>query len=1033
LTLNYISKKHKHPLFLIISTIYCKDKEMDFFYSMQLKWKLIFSFLMPILLVIAMSVVIYKSVNDLIQTSKWVNHTHEAIGLANDLGGSMVDMETGLRGYLVAGQEAFLEPYTAGQASFAKAMGKATKHVSDNATQVGRLDQIQSLSDKWLNDHAKVAIDMRKEVALAADATATFTELSSRTVGKEMFDGFRLAIANANEAFLKSNDVAASSLVQSIIMDMVNQETGQRGFLLSGQEASLEPFIAGGEQLTIHADDLRTLMSEAFARDVALKNVKALETLMRRWLKEVARVGISIKKDVNSGRRGGGELQTFINKGTGKQFFDKSRVHIIELQQAFEKSNHLLALGALSNASKGMVDMETGYRGFLLTGQQASLAPYIEGQKKIKEYLAEIKGYISSAYDVETTEKSLSEALILANNWRALAAEPEIEARREMNKYLTTLNDVTDFVKQGIGKKNMDALRGLLNQFSSAERELIEVRNASALSTANQARGVTLFGALAVVVFGLLITFFLTRNVLQQLGADPARVKEVADAIADGDLSMNLDTETAPTGVYAAMVVMRNNLAKRNAEDQAALAINARIKQALDAVSANVMVADANQEIIYLNNAVVEMFRGAESGMKKELPDFSVGQLKGSNISVLQKGVKIISSTASTTQYEVGGHIFNIVANPVMDQQGELIGTVIEWTDRTKEVAIEKEVEGIISSAQLGDLNQRMDLKGKTGFFSSLSQGMNQLLDVLSNAFEDVAKVMDSLAKGDLQHNMQGDYSGVFGQVKGNVNETIVQLRSTVGVIRKSVDEITTISGEIAVGNNHLSSRTEQQAASLEQTAAAVEELTSTVRQNADNAKQANNLSSSARETAEKGGEIVSNAVEAMDEISRSSNKIAEIIGAIDEIAFQTNLLALNASVEAARAGEQGRGFAVVATEVRNLAQRSAASAREIKNLIQDSAEKVSTGVALVNESGEVLNEIVDSVREVGSIVAEISSASQEQTTGIDQVNISVTSIDELTQQNAALAEEASAASSLMSEQAKEMSQQVDFFKIGNT
>ncbi len=208
-----------------------------------------------------------------------------------------------------------------------------------------------------------------------------------------------------------------------------------------------------------------------------------------------------------------------------------------------------------------------------------------------------------------------------------------------------------------------------------------------------------------------------------------------------------------------------------------------------------------------------------------------------------------------------------------------------------------------------------------------------------------------------------------------------------------------------------------------------MEELTSTVRNNADNAQQANQVATSARGMAEKGGEVVGRAVSAMQQINASSTKIAEIIGVIDEIAFQTNLLALNASVEAARAGEQGRGFAVVATEVRNLASRSADAAKEIKDLINDSVSKVHAGAELVNESGETLQEIVTGVKKVGDIVAEIAAASAEQASGIDQVNQAITTMDEMTQQNAALAEQTSAASVSLNDKAKQIEGTMSFFK----
>jgi methyl-accepting chemotaxis protein len=209
-----------------------------------------------------------------------------------------------------------------------------------------------------------------------------------------------------------------------------------------------------------------------------------------------------------------------------------------------------------------------------------------------------------------------------------------------------------------------------------------------------------------------------------------------------------------------------------------------------------------------------------------------------------------------------------------------------------------------------------------------------------------------------------------------------------------------------------------------------MEEMTSTIKQNADNAKQANQLAVAAREVAEKGGMVTEKAVEAMDEINRSSKKIADIINVIDEIAFQTNLLALNAAVEAARAGEQGRGFAVVASEVRNLAQRSATAAKEIKSLINESVQKVGDGSELVNRSGQTLEEIVHSVKRVTDIIAEISAASQEQAAGIDQVNKAVMQMDQGTQQNAALVEQATSASQSMAQQAQDLLAQVEFFKV---
>jgi len=258
-------------------------------------------------------------------------------------------------------------------------------------------------------------------------------------------------------------------------------------------------------------------------------------------------------------------------------------------------------------------------------------------------------------------------------------------------------------------------------------------------------------------------------------------------------------------------------------------------------------------------------------------------------------------------------------------------------------------------------------------------------------------------------------------------------LRKIVGEVRGGTDAITTASKEIASGNANLSQRTEEQASSLEEAASSMEELTSTVRQNADNARQANQLAAGASEVAVKGGAVVGQVVTTMSSINDSSKKIADIIGVIDGIAFQTNILALNAAVEAARAGEQGRGFAVVATEVRTLAQRSAAAAKEIKELISDSVGKVGDGTRLVDEAGKTMGEIVAAVKRVTDVMAEIAAASQEQSSGIEQVNTAITQMDEVTQQNAALVEEAAAAAESMQEQAQNLTQAVAVFKLAHS
>lgn len=487
-------------------------------------------------------------------------------------------------------------------------------------------------------------------------------------------------------------------------------------------------------------------------------------------------------------------------------------------------------------------------------------------------------------------------------------------------------------------------------------------------------------------------------------------------------------------GLYCMEVKLGVDLADVRQE----AAISKRITQALDNVQNGVMVANKNLEIIYMNDSVQKILKTAESDIRKQLPDFSVDKLMGSNIDLyhqnpaVQRGILEKLQDSYRAELVIAGRHMNVISSPVNGDAGERIGYVAEWQDRTHEVLIEQEIDQFVQGVKAGDLSARIRLSDKQGSDKALCAGINELTDVIESVFGDVNRVMESMAEGDLTTAITNEYQGVYAECKNNINGTLAKLSEFIIQIRDAADFIDSSSQEMASGNNNLSHRAEQQAASLEETAASMEELASTVKNNAQYTVQATEVVTSASQLAQKGGGIVNSAIAAMQEINESSNKIAEIIGVIDEIAFQTNLLALNASVEAARAGEQGRGFSVVATEVRNLAQRSATAAQQSNELIQNSVQKVRAGTAFVNETGAALTEIVESVAKVGDIVAHIASASSEQSSGIEQVNQAVSQMDDITQQNAALAEQAAAGSIAMSEQSTNMTQLLSFFRVSS-
>ena len=349
---------------------------------------------------------------------------------------------------------------------------------------------------------------------------------------------------------------------------------------------------------------------------------------------------------------------------------------------------------------------------------------------------------------------------------------------------------------------------------------------------------------------------------------------------------------------------------------------------------------------------------------------------------------------------------------------------------KARMLAVNGEIKGLVDAAVAGDFSRRGDAESFQFVYREMIESLNSLMHSADRGLTEVGSLLAAVAEGDLTREADANLPGQFGELAGNANAAVRQLSSVVGEIRQGSDAISAAAGEIAAGNNDLSQRTEQQAASLEETASSMEELTSTVRQNADNARQANQLALGAADVASQGGAVVGKVVDTMTAINASSRRIVDIISVIDGIAFQTNILALNAAVEAARAGEQGRGFAVVASEVRSLAQRSAGAAKEIKQLIDDSVSKVTEGSALVDQAGKTMGDIVTSVKRVTDIIADISAASQEQSTGIEQINQAVLQMDEGTQQNAALVEEASAAARSLEQQSAHLAQTVSAFRL---
>lgn len=510
-----------------------------------------------------------------------------------------------------------------------------------------------------------------------------------------------------------------------------------------------------------------------------------------------------------------------------------------------------------------------------------------------------------------------------------------------------------------------------------------------------------------------------------------------AENVAAGDLDVEIpirEGRDEGSRLLRALHRMRERLQTNLDQLQAQAEQGFRIRQALDVASANVLITDGKYDIIYANSALVDTFSRAEADVRRELPDFRARELVGRNLDIFytnpayQRAIVAQMTGKLSSRLRLGGHDFNFIATPIVGEDGTSRGVVVEWFERTQELEMEREVQAVVDAARAGDLSGRASLTGKSKFFHSLSESINELVGGCEQIIDDTRRVLGAIAAGQLSERIEADYQGAFAQMKEDANATVDKLTEVVRKIKRAADSMNGAAASNLAGD--LNERTEAQAASLEETSASIEQITAMVQQTAENAERANQLSSDASEAAERGSEAVREAVQAMEEISKASRSIADIIGVIDEIAFQTNLLALNASVEAARAGEQGRGFAVVAGEVRNLAGRSATASREIRDLIKDSADKVMSGTRLVNASGETLAGLVRTVGEVSRAISEISAASREQASGIEQINMAVSRMDEMTQQNAALVAEGTAATEAIGREAELLRSLIAFFNV---
>lgn len=516
----------------------------------------------------------------------------------------------------------------------------------------------------------------------------------------------------------------------------------------------------------------------------------------------------------------------------------------------------------------------------------------------------------------------------------------------------------------------------------------------------------------------------ISRSITQPL----SQALHIFEQIGNGhyDTAISILGKDEVSLVLTGLDAMQRKLGQDNEQIQIMLnegKIAGSIKTTLDNASVNIMMADSGGIIRYMNKATKKLMQDSENSMRKALPNFNAAKLIGANFDIFHSNPShqrnLLSNLRGThvTQVSIGDLVMRLSASPIYAPDGERIGTVLEWLDRTSEVTAEQEIENLVAAAAAGDFSERISIEGKQGFYKQSAEGLNQVVSVTDAAISDVLLVLEAIEQGSLNQSIENDYDGVFRKLKESVNNTVEKLSQTIGEVINATEQLGNASQQISATSQSLSQATSEQAASVEQTSASIEQMAASINQNAENAKITDGMATKAANEAIEGGTAVKQTVDAMKEI-------ATRISIIDDIAYQTNMLALNAAIEAARAGDHGKGFAVVAAEVRKLAERSQVAAQEIGDLAVGS-------VKAAERAGELINTIVPGIGKTSDLVQEIAAASVEQSTGANLINTAMNQMNQITQQNASASEELAATAEEMTSQAEQLRELMGFFNMG--